>query len=50
MRNEIIGSIFFILLILGLLIGMLFDRVELFGFLGLMLGLGVVLLFRKKYF
>ncbi|MCF3944284.1 hypothetical protein [Oceanobacillus alkalisoli] len=48
MRHEIVGSLFFILLILGLLIGIAVNKIELFGFLGLLCGLGVVLLFRKK--
>lgn len=48
MRNEIVGSMFFILLTLGLLVGTVLNRVDLFGFIGLLLGLGVVFLFRKK--
>ncbi|GGN55758.1 MULTISPECIES: hypothetical protein [Oceanobacillus] len=48
MRYEIIGSLFFILLFLGVFVGIIFNKVELFGFLGLLLGLGVVFLFRKR--
>ncbi len=48
MRNAVVGSLFFMLLIVGLFIGILVDRLELFGFLSLLIGLGIVLLFRKR--
>jgi len=48
MKNEVIGCMFFCLLIIGLVLGHYFGRVEIFGVLGLGLGLGIVLVFRKK--
>ena len=48
MKNEVIGCLFFCLLILGVALGVYFGRVEIFGVIGLGLGLGIVLFFRKK--
>lgn len=48
MRNEVVGCLFFSLLVLGVTFGLYFDRLELFGVIGLGLGLGVILFFRKK--
>ena len=48
MKNEVIGGLFFCFLILGLVFGHYFGKVEIFGVIGLGLGLGIVLVFRKK--
>ena len=48
MRNEVIGALFFVLLMFGLLVGILFDQVEVFGFISLFIALGIILFFRKN--
>lgn len=48
MRNEVVGAVLFLLLIIGIIAGILFNRLELFGFISLSVGLGIVLIFRRK--
>lgn len=49
MKNEIVGCLFFVFLILGVLLGNYFNQMPFFGILGLGFGLGVILIFRKKH-
>lgn len=48
MRNAVVGCMFFCFLVLGVAVGLYFNRVELFGVIGLGAGLLSTLLFRKK--
>ncbi|MHA6253324.1 hypothetical protein [Oceanobacillus sp. CAU 1775] len=48
MKNEIVGFLFFVFLITGIILGLLLEQVHFFGVLGLGCGLVVVFLFRKR--
>lgn len=49
MKNEILGFLLFFLLIIGATVGLYFDQLHFYGVLGLALGLGIILIFRKKH-
>jgi hypothetical protein len=48
MRNTVIGAIFFMILILSVVLGFLLDNIQTIASLGFLLGLGTVLIFRRR--